>query len=54
MGAKKLKYPKKPKATASLEVWERYTARCKEVDKINAQKEADAKKKAALIAKARK
>jgi hypothetical protein len=54
MGAKKLKYPKKPKTTAGLSIWERYTERCKEIDKINNQRDADAKKKAALIAKSRK
>jgi hypothetical protein len=54
MGAKKLKYPKKPKTTAPLSTWERYMARVKEVDKINSQIDSDKKKKAALIAKARK
>lgn len=30
------KYPKKPKASASNEVLERYIARCKDIDKQNA------------------
>jgi len=32
------KYPKKPKATASVSALETYIARCKEVDKKNAEK----------------
>ena len=31
------KYPKKPKANASLSVMERYLERCKDVDKYNAE-----------------
>ena len=33
--AKKKKYPKQPKRSASLAVWQRYEARCKEKDKFN-------------------
>ena len=33
--ARKKKYPKMPKRSASLAVWQRYEARCKEVDKHN-------------------
>jgi len=33
--AKKRKYPKQPKRSSSLAVWERYEARCKEIDKYN-------------------
>jgi hypothetical protein len=52
MGApKKLKYPKKPKTTASLAVWERYEARRKEIDKINSEKLKDYNKKQSLIKK---
>ncbi len=54
MGVKKLNYPKRPKESASLAVWERYDARCKEIDKINNQRMADVKKKANLISKIRK
>ena len=56
---KALKYPKRPKGSASIAVWERYDARCKEVEKENhsrdsqykkalSQREADKKKKAAI------
>ena len=51
MAIKKLKYPKRPKQSSSLTVWERYEARCKEIDKINNQRMADVKKKANLINK---
>ena len=37
-----LKYPKKPKQSAPLSSWERYDARVKEVDKINADKKKEA------------
>lgn len=33
--ARKKKYPKQPKRSASLAVWQRYEARCKEIDKFN-------------------
>lgn len=39
------KYPKAPKATASLKVWENYHAKCKDVDKFNAPIIAADKKK---------
>ena len=52
MGAiKMLKYPKKPKQSAPLSSWERYDARVKEVDKINADKKKEAQKKSSLIKK---
>lgn len=54
MASKKIKYPKRPKQSSSLSVWERYDARCKEVDKINNQRAAEAKRKEALIKKTRK
>ena len=38
------KYPKAPKASASIEVKERYLQRCKEIDKENAKLKAEKKK----------
>lgn len=35
---KKLKYPKKPKANASISTMENYLAKRKEVDKLNASR----------------
>lgn len=52
--AKKLKYPKKPKATASLATWEKYDKRCKEIDKENNERERDKKKKQSIIERIRK
>ena len=49
--AKHKKYPKKPKLSAPLTSWEKYTAKCKEIDKHNAELERDKKKKASLIKK---
>ena len=51
---KKIKYPKAPKATASVEVKQRYIARCKEIDRENARRAAENKKSAALTAQIRK
>jgi len=45
------KHPKKPKQSAPLSAWERYTAKCKAVDKHNAEIERDKKKKASIIKK---
>lgn len=42
------KYPKKPKATASVAVMERYLQRCKEIDKENAAKKKEADRKEQL------
>lgn len=39
-----LKYPKKPKASASVATMERYLERVKEIDRENARRKADAKK----------
>lgn len=39
-----LKYPRKPKASASNQVMENYLAKVKEVDKRNAANEADYKR----------
>jgi hypothetical protein len=49
--AKHKKYPKKPKQSAPLSSWESYTAKCKAVDKHNAEIERDKKKKASIIKK---
>ena len=46
MATKLLKYPKKPKATASADTIKNYFQRCKEVDRDNAKrKREDADKK---------
>lgn len=52
--AKKRKYPKRPKQSASLETWKNYETKCKEVDKHNAQLEKDKKAKQAIINKVRR
>lgn len=49
MAVKKRKYPKQPKAGASLQTWERYKARIQEVDKHNNAIEQSKKKKEAVI-----
>lgn len=54
MATKKRKYPKQPKMTASLPVWERYRAKCQEVDRYNAGLDAAKKKKAAVISTVQK
>jgi hypothetical protein len=41
---KLLKYGKKPKANASVQVMQNYIAKCKEIDKKNAARKADKKK----------
>lgn len=46
--AKLKKYPKKPKATATVKQMENYLSKRKEVDKYNNQIKAEAKKKEAL------
>lgn len=46
--AKIKRYPKKPKRSASLKVWENYRDRCKAVDKHNAQVKSELKKKEAI------
>jgi hypothetical protein len=48
MASKKVKYPKKPKANASVATMERYLQRCKDIDKVNAEKEKEAKKRESL------
>lgn len=49
MATKKKKMPKKPKQSSSLQTWQNYEARVKEVNKYNSQLEADKKKKKAII-----
>lgn len=41
---KKIKYPRKPKATASVATMENYLKRVKEIDKANADREREYKK----------
>ena len=49
MATKKKKYPKKPKASASLATWEKFQAKIKDVNSINNQLEKDKAKKANII-----
>jgi len=48
-GKKKVKYPKRPKASASLEAWQNYYAKIKEVDRKNADIKSRKKKKESLM-----
>lgn len=48
---KMIKYPKKPKTTASIETKERYLARVREIDKENAKRKAENKKSEELSKK---
>lgn len=48
MAKKTLKYPKKPKASASVQTLQNYIARCKEVDKRNAEIRKEAAKRDTL------
>lgn len=54
MAIKKRKYPKAPKQTASLAVWERHRAKVQEVDRYNSNIEAAKKKKAGVISQVQK
>lgn len=54
MAQKKRKYPKQPKASASLQTWQNYHARCKEVDRYNASIVSDKKKKSSIISSVNK
>ena len=47
--AKMKALPKKPKQSANLATWERYEAKVKEVQSVNAKKMADINKKAAIV-----
>ena len=46
--AGKRKFPKSPKAGASLKTWENYKKRCEAVNKHNASLEAEKKKKESI------
>ncbi len=48
---KMLKYPKKPKTTASVSVKENYLARVKHIDKENAARKRENEKSASLSKK---
>jgi predicted Holliday junction resolvase-like endonuclease len=48
---KMIKYPKKPKQSASIETKERYLARVREIDKENAKRKAENKKSEELSKK---
>lgn len=50
---KKLKYPRKPKASASVATKERWLKRCNEIDKENSKREAENKRSKALTEKIR-
>lgn len=52
--AKKKKYPKKPKQSASVTILQNYLAKCKEVDKFNASIITEEKKRKTLLAQVRK
>ncbi|MGV7931348.1 MAG: hypothetical protein AB2L13_20990 [Spirochaetota bacterium] len=54
MKLKLLKYPRKPKMNASLAVMERYLKRRQEVDRENARRKSDAKKRETLREKIRR
>lgn len=51
MAVRLKKYPKKPKATASVETMKRWLERCKQVDKDNAPKLKAIRDKKALRSK---
>ena len=51
---KRKKYPKKPKLSASLEAWQRYNSRVKEIDSDYKKQLTEQKKKETLIKKLRK
>ena len=52
--AKKKSYPKAPKQSSSLEVWQKYDIKVSEVKKYNAQLLSDARKKKSLVEKIKK
>lgn len=52
--AKYKKYPKSPKKSSSLDVWEKHKQKCQEVDKHNAKIDADKKKKETVIGAVKK
>lgn len=52
--AKKKSYPKAPKQSSSLEVWQKYDKKVSEVKKYNAQLLSDSRKKKNLVEKIKK
>ena len=52
--AKLRKYTKQPKSKANVAVWDRYLAKCKEVDKLNAPIKAAVKKKETIKSQVQK
>lgn len=52
--AKKKKFPKSPKAAASLQIWQEYDKKVAEVNKHNNKIDTDAKKKKAVQEKVNK
>lgn len=48
------RYPKRPKAGATLQAWERYNAKCGDVEKENSKLMAEYKKKVAVLQAAKK
>lgn len=52
--AKAKKFPKAPKAKASLQTWQNYDKKVADVKKHNAQLISDAKKKKTIIEKVKK
>jgi len=52
--AKYKKYPKTPKASASLDTWKRHEEKVKEVDKFNAQIDKDKAAKKTVMSKVKK
>ncbi len=47
---KSLKFPKSPKASASVEVWERYHKRCADIKKRNEERLRPYKNKVSRVA----
>lgn len=51
---KKKSFPRAPKQSSSLEVWQKYDKKVSEVKKHNAQVESDKRKKKSLVEKIKK
>lgn len=52
--AKKRKYPKMPKQSATLSTWKRYEDRVKEVDRYNSSIEKEKNEKKKIIERAKR
>jgi hypothetical protein len=48
------RYPKRPKASASVDSWRNYDQRCRDAEKANGQKMSDYNKKVSSINSAKK